>query len=197
MLMPDTEPPKHLLRAEVDAALVCLVQDPGEMARVRKLARIIAHGLRTMDGDDLLGKAMQLLLAERRKWPRGLPALVMLKGVMKSVAFNTRRKLDYLLAEDRGTPSDEESEVGSSPLAEGVDATADPALAVAGESDLVAVQNVVKGDEELELLVEALAEGLTGMAIAKELGWDERKYDAARKRLSRRLAAIKPDRSKS
>lgn len=195
MLIPDSEPPKHLQRAEVDAALVRLAQDAGEMARARKLAGVIAHGLPAMNGDDLLGKAMLLLLAERRKWPRGLSTIVMLKGVMRSVAYRTRRKLDYLLAEDLGAPSDEDSDVESSPLAEGVSPQADPARAVAAESELVAVQDAVTGDEELELLVEALAEGLTGMAIAKELGWDGRKYDAARKRLSRRLAAIKTDRS--
>jgi hypothetical protein len=195
MLMPDSEPPKHLQRAEVDAALVRLVQDAGEIARVRKLARVIAHGLPAMNADDLLGKAMLLLLAERRKWPRRLSTIVALKGVMRSVAYRTRRKLDYLLAEDLGATSDEDSEVESSPLAEGVSPEADPARAVAAESELAAAQDAVKGDEELELLVEALAEGLTGMGIAKEFGWDGRRYDAARKRLSRRLAAIKTDRS--
>lgn len=195
MLMPDSEPPKHLQRAEVDAALVRLVQDAGEMARVRKLARVIAHGLPAMDGDDLLGKAMLLVLAGSRKWPRELSTIVMLKGVMCSVAYRARRKQDYLLAEDLGAPSDEDSEVESSPLAEGVSPQTDPARAVAAESELAAVQRAVKGDEELELLVEALAEGLTGKAIAAEFGWDGRQHDAVRKRLSRRLAAIKTDRS--
>jgi DNA-directed RNA polymerase specialized sigma24 family protein len=193
MRMPDSEPPKHLQRAEVDAALVRLVQDAGEMGRVRKLARVIAHGLRAMNADDLLGKAMLLLLAERRKWPRGLSIFTVLKGVMRSVAYRTRRKLDYLLAEDLGTPSDTDSETESSPLAEGVSPETDPGRAVEAESELAAVENVVKGDEELELLVQALAEGLTGMAITKEFGWDGKRYDAARKRLSRRLAAIKTD----
>ena len=107
-----------------------------------------------------------------------------------------RVEADYLLAEDLGASSAEDSEVESSPLAEGVSPETDPARAVEGESDLVAVQNAVKGDEELEFLVEALAEGLTGMGIAKELGWDAKRYDAARNRLSRRLAALKTDRSK-
>jgi hypothetical protein len=195
MLVPEPEPPEHLQRAEVDAALVRLVQDSGAMARARKLARVVAHGLPAMDGDDLLGTAMLLLLAEKRKWPRGLSTLGMLKGVMRSVAYRTRRKLDYLLAEDLGAPSDEDSDVESSPLAEGVSPESDPARAVEGESELVAVQNAVKGNEELEFLVEALAGGLTGMGIAKELGWDGKKYDAARKRLSRRLATLKTDRS--
>jgi DNA-directed RNA polymerase specialized sigma24 family protein len=148
-----------------------------------------------MDGDDLLGKAMLLLVAGRRKWPRAVSTLVMLKGVMRSVAYRARRKPDYLLAEDLGNPPAEDSETESSPLAEGVSPEQDPARSIQAQFELAAVQHVVRGDEELELLVEALVEGLTGMGIAKELGWDVKRYDAARKRLSRRLAALKTDRS--
>jgi len=195
MVMPESEPPTHLQRAEVDAALVRLVQDSGAMARALKLARVIAHRLPAMDGEDLLGKAMVLIVARSRKWPRGLSTLAMLKGVMRSVAYRIRKRPDYVLAEDLVPPSDEEFEMESSVLAEGVCTEADPARAAAGEFELLAIQNAVKGDETLELLVEALAEGLTGMGIAQELGWDAKKYDAARKRLSRRLAELKTDRS--
>ena len=195
MLMPESEPPKLLQRSEVDAALIHLKQNAGEMGKARKLARIIAHGLPGMDSDDLLGKAMLLILAETRKWPRGLSTLGMLKGVMKSVASNTRKKTDYLLAEDLGSPSDEDSDLESSPLAEGVSPQTDPARRIEGESELDAVANAVKGDEDLELYVEALADGLVGKSIAQELGWSEPKYEAVRKKLSRRLVALKTDRS--
>jgi|SRR5215831_636685 len=193
MLMPETEPPKHLERTEVNAALVRMVQDAGEMARALKLARVIAHGLPAMDGEDLLGKAMTLLLAGERRWRRDLSTLTVLRGVMRSVAWRTRQKLDYLLADDIGAASDEESE--SSPLAEGVCRESDPGRAIEGQSELAAVQKAVKGDEDLELLTEALAEGLIGIEIATTLSWDTKRYDAARKRLSRRLAALKKDRS--
>lgn len=195
MLMPESEPPKHLQRAEVDAALVCLVQSAGDMAKARKLARTIVRGLPGMDADDLLQKAMTLLLAEKRKWPRGLPTLAMLKGVMRSVAWSTRKKADYLLAEDLGNSTDEDFETESSALAEGVSPQTDPARRIEGESELESVMNEVKGDEELELYVEALADGLTGKDIAQELGWSGAKYDAVRKRFSRRLASLKQERS--
>jgi DNA-directed RNA polymerase specialized sigma24 family protein len=195
MVMPEPEPPKHLQRAEVDAALNSLVRDSGAMARALKMARVIAYGLPAMGAEDLLQQAMMLVVSERRKWPRGLSTLLMLKGVMRSVAYRTRRKPNYVLAEDLGFRSEEDFEIESSPLAEGVSPEADPARAVQGESELLAVQKAVKGEETLELLVEALAEGLTGKGIAQELGWDQKQYDAARKRLSRRLAELKTDRS--
>lgn len=195
MLMPDSEPPKHLLRAEVDAALVRLKQDAAQMARIRKVARALSGGLPAMQAEDLLQHAMTLALAERRKWPRDVETIVFLKNVMRSIASNARKKSNYVLAEDLGAQFDDESEGESSPLAEGVSPETDPARIVAAESTLAAVQAAVKGDEDLELYVEAMAEGLTGAAIAEELGWDGKKLDAARKRLHRRLSTLKSERS--
>ncbi len=191
MLMPGNDPPKHLLRAEVDAALAGLAKDPAQLACARKLARLFAHGLPAMDADDLLSKSMTLLLAERRKWPRDLSTLVVLKGVMKSVASNTRKKLDYVLADDLATYSDDDADGDPSTLDRAGNSESDPALIAEAESTL---REAVKGDEEVELFLEALADGLTGADIEKELGWDGKTYEAARKRLSRRLAAPKTDR---
>lgn len=191
MLMPGNEPPKHLLRAEVDAALAVLAKDPAQLARTRKLARLFAHGLTAMDADDLLAKSMTLLLAGKRKWRRDLSTLGVLKGVMQSVASNTRKKLDYVLADDLITHSDDDGDGDSSPLERAGSSESDPALIAEAESTL---REAVKGDEEVELFLEALADGLTGTDIAKELGWDGKTFEAARKRLSRRLAALKPDR---
>lgn len=195
MLMPDSEPPKHLLRAEINAALVRLVQDAAQMARMLKVARALSGGLPSVEPQDLLQQAMTLVLEERRKWPREVPTVVFLANVMRSIAYRARRKPNFVLAEDVGAHFDDESDIESSPLAEGVSEETDPARVVAAESSLNAVQAAVKGDEDLELYVEALADGLTGMAIAEELGWDGKKLDAARKRLHRRLSTLKSERS--
>jgi hypothetical protein len=165
------------------------------MARAVKLARVIAHGLPAMDEKDLLQKAMVLLLTGQRKWRRDLSTLTVLRGVMCSVAWRTRQRPDYVLADDVGAAFDEESESQSSPLSEGVCRESDPGRVMEGQSELAAIQKAVEGDEDLELLVEALAEGLIGMEIATTLNWDAKRYDAARKRLSRRLAALKKERS--
>jgi DNA-directed RNA polymerase specialized sigma24 family protein len=186
--------PESLLKlAEVGAELARLVQDPAEFARARKTAKVLAHGLRQLGGDDLLQEAMTRLLSGRRHWRRGLPVLVVLKGAMRSIASSARKAPDYELAEDIGATSDEDSDDYPSTLGEGTSPETDPARIVEAESEISAVQNAVRGDEELELLVEAFAEGLRGQDAAQELGWDGKTYDAARKRLSRRLAALDTD----
>jgi hypothetical protein len=62
-----------------------------------------------------------------------------------------------------------------------------PERELEGLSELQYVQSLVHGDEDLELLVEAWAEGLRGQDVLEELGWDGKTHDAARKRLQRRL----------
>ncbi len=59
---------------------------------------------------------------------------------------------------------------------------------------MAAVYAAVAGDEDLELLVMVWADGQRGEEAAKELDWDKKKYEAARKRLTRRLDALDSDR---
>lgn len=193
MLIPEATLPDTLERAEVEAELARLVQNPAEIARAKKFAKVLAHGLRRLTGDDLLQEAITRLLCRSRKWRRGLPVLVVLTGTMRSIAFSARKAPDYGLAEDIGATSDEDSDDDPSPLGEGTSPETDPGRIVEAESEISAVQIAVRGDEELELLVEAFAEGLRGQDAAQELGWDRKTYDAARKRLSRRLAALYTD----
>jgi DNA-directed RNA polymerase specialized sigma24 family protein len=193
MLTPEATLPDTLERAEVEAELARLVQNPAEIARAKKFAKVLAHGLRQLTGDDLLHEAITRLLCRSRKWRRGLPVLVVLTGTMRSIAFSARKAPDYGLAEDIGATSDEDSDDDPSPLGEGTSPETDPGRIVEAESEISAVQIAVQGDEELELLVEAFAEGLRGQDAAQELGWDRKTYDAARKRLSRRLAALDTD----
>ncbi len=186
---------QHLQRAEVEAALALLFKAPGGMARVKKSAQLFAQNLPGMDFKDLIQETFTLLLTGRRKWPRELPTSVVIWKAMRSIAHNARKKKGYLLADDLCPAFDENFDDAPSPLTERVSAEGDPANAFETKSELEVVQNLVKGNEDLELYVEALAEGLTGMSIAKELGWDEKKYDAVRKKFSRRLGELKKDRS--
>ncbi len=70
----------------------------------------------------------------------------------------------------------------------GVSVTVDTAESIS------AVYAAVAGDEEMEMLVMVWADGLRGDAAAKELEWDKNKYEATRKRLTRRLNALDSDR---
>ena len=72
--------------------------------------------------------------------------------------------------------------------------TITPEDEVSGRQQLATVYEAIAGDEDLELLAMAWADGLRGNEAGRELGWDKQKYDAARNRLNRRLKALDPER---
>jgi DNA-directed RNA polymerase specialized sigma24 family protein len=197
MSIPEAQLPQSLPPAQVLAELEQLFRSPAEHAKARKLARLFTSGLRQMSHEDLLQEAATALLDGRRSWPTGFHTLVVLKGVMQSIAYNARKKQrrDYALAGDFGAPSDEDAEDEVSDLAEGTSPETDPARIAEAEDELTAARRAVGEDSQLVTLLEAMAAGFRGKEIPEVLDVDAKTYDAARKRLSRRLAELKKDRS--
>lgn len=63
----------------------------GEKTAIMKIARLYA--LRTPYGhEDLFHEALCRLLEGTRAWPRGVPAVLVLAGIMRSVAWGWRRR---------------------------------------------------------------------------------------------------------
>jgi hypothetical protein len=185
--------PQSLPHSQVLVELEQLIRDPAKIARARKLARLFAAGLRHMDANDLLQEAMTALLEGSRNWPAGFHVLAVLKRAFQSIASNARKKRDYALAGDLGPTSDYEVEDEVCDLAEGISPEADPARIAAADGQLVAARRAVGDDPQLMELLEAMAAGFRGKELPEVLGWDAKTYDAARKRLSRRLAELKKD----
>jgi len=121
--------------------------------------------------------------------------MVVLKNAMHSIASNARKhnkagpidqtvEVDVFEVDDEKLGSTARSTTGITP--EDV---------VSGKEQIAAVYAALAGDEDLHMLAIAWAEGLRGEEAYKELGWDAKKYDAERKRLTRRLEKLDPERS--
>jgi hypothetical protein len=80
----------HHSIAEARARLTRLAQ--AEIIRLGGLARLYAVGLGRDALDELLGEAITRTLEGRRAWPRDLPAVPFLAGVMRSIADEWRSK---------------------------------------------------------------------------------------------------------
>lgn len=155
-------------------------------------ARLCALGLSDMTGDDLLREAVVKLLSGERVWQHGVPALVALKMIMRSIASNERKKalngpIDQYAAVDVGAGEVEED---APPGVRAIDPRT-PAAIVEARSELACIESLVAGDEDVEQVVTAWALGLRGQEAAEELGFDAKRYDAARKRLLTKLASLK------
>ena len=60
-----------------------------------------------------------------------------------------------------------------------------------------AMHSIASNARKRELLVVEWADGVRGGEARAKLGWDEKRHDAVRKRLLRRLAEFDPDRRKT
>jgi DNA-directed RNA polymerase specialized sigma24 family protein len=182
--LPDDDP-ERLTTAEVHAELLQLCGS-ADFARAKSLARARAAGVIDCTAEDLLQDAMIGLLSGDRRWPRGVHTLVVLKTAMHSIASNMRKRInkgpiDRRVAVEVATGEDDEHQV------EVVVTDTTPVDVANAKSELKAIQGLVAGDEEAELVVEAWADGLRGKEAAEALGFDMKTYEAARKRMIRRL----------
>lgn len=176
--------------AEVDAALRAL--PPADWERALRLARFRAGGLADWTGESLLSEALAKLLAGERVWRRGVSALQTLKNVLHSLASNDRKKqtgapINRFATVDVGAGGTEDEDHMPGVIA--VDDRS-PESIVDGRSQLVAIEKLVADDEDAQMVLMAWSEGIRGKAAAEDLGFDMKRYDAARKRLERKLEPI-------
>ena len=175
---------------EVEVALRAL--SPADWERALRLARFRVGGLADWTGESLLSEALAKLLAGERVWRRGVSALQTLKNVLHSLASNDRKKqtgapIDRFATVDVGVGDAEDED-----HVPGVVAIDDrsPERIVAGRSQLAAIENLVADDEDAQMVLMAWSEGIRGKAAAEDLGFDMKRYDAARKRLERKLETV-------
>lgn len=185
----------RLTKAEVEAALAAF--EPADWQRTKIIASTLCAGVTGWTADDLRQEAMCKLLGRERVWPRGIHPLVVLKTVMHSIASNTRKHNEASPIDANVVVDPFEADVDDmTPVAHGK-VTVTPEDETSGKQQIAAIYAALGGDEDMELLVVVWADGVRGSEARKELGWDEKKYDAVRNRLLRRLAALDPDRRKS
>ncbi|MDC8759535.1 RNA polymerase sigma factor [Janthinobacterium fluminis] len=191
--IPESE--ERLTKAEVEAALAAF--QAADWQRAKIIATIFCAGLTGWAADDLLQEAMFKLLSGTRVWPRHIHPLVVLKTVMHSIASNARKRNELSPIDANVVVDPFEVDVDDkTPAAHGT-VTVTPEDDTSSKQQIAALYAALGGDEDLELLVLIWADGMRGAEAREELGWDEKKYDAVRKRLLRRLAALDPHRRKS
>lgn len=175
-----------LPKAEREALLGAML--PGDWARAESLARVAAHGLSDMTAEDLLQETLTDLLSGDRTWRRGVHPLVTLKVAMHSVASNAQKKVDNAPIDQFATVSigEEEAPDGRPAPVHAVERLG-PQDTLEGRQQLAALEELVKGDDQAELVLMAWAMGYSGADARQETGLDAKQFDVARQRLLRKL----------
>jgi DNA-directed RNA polymerase specialized sigma24 family protein len=172
----DSKDPGRLTYQEVRDALSQMSE--ADLRRAERIAGFLSHRLPGMNAEDLLQEVYIQLLSGDRRFPRDVPALVVLKTAMRSEASNVRKAgraspLDPMydtepVAPDRRTPEAEHL----------------------ARDELAALVASCSGDAHVELVVMAWADGLKGEAAREATGLGEMAFDSARKRATRKLAGF-------
>ncbi|CAB3937262.1 hypothetical protein [Achromobacter insolitus] len=185
------EPDERLSQTEVEAVLQSM--SPADWRRAEAIATVCCGGLTGWTPDDLLQEALCRLLSETRVWRPGLHPLVVLKTVMRSIGSNARKHNDASPIDQNVVVEPVGVDQGEKVAAVHGEVTVTPEDELSGKQQMATLYAALGGDEDLELLAMTWADGLRGADARDALGWDERKYDAARNRFLRRLKALDPD----
>lgn len=178
-----------LSRAEIEFALQNMTID--QKARVKVMARRYADGLASMSPEDLIQEVFTQLLAGNRRFPCDVDTATVVINAIHSEAskFREREKgaINHTVSVAAIESTDETQEDG--PQIEPRDDRT-PERILSGQQTMASIEERVADDTDLQDLVAAWALGMRGNLGAEYLGWDMNRYEAARKRLIRRLDEI-------
>jgi RNA polymerase sigma-70 factor (ECF subfamily) len=157
-----------------------------DLLRLQALARLRARGLPPgMAWTDLLHEALVRALDGSRQWPPGVPLLVVLAGVMRSLCdelWRRRRREAAVLA--FGTAA-AEADAGDIPCP-----AADQERVLAAAEAVGAVYALFAGDPVALRIIAGLAGGLSAEEIRAAHGLSAVDYDSARRRMRRALLRV-------
>jgi DNA-directed RNA polymerase specialized sigma24 family protein len=159
-----------------------------DWARASKMAEFHSNNVPGVTGQDLLQVAIEKFLSQARCWPTNTHPLVVLSNALHSIAYNIRKKEARVINPNVQIESGDDED-----LREIVEPGYETSMSnrLDAENMIRAIERQVQGDDEVELVLMAWADGLRGIEAAEASGLDTKKYDAARKRLDRKLAPLK------
>ncbi|MGA2450253.1 MAG: hypothetical protein ABTD50_16385 [Polyangiaceae bacterium] len=168
---------------DIDAAIRSLSDADG--IRLQRAASFRARGLAALglgiSPADLLQDAISRTIAGDRKWKKGITFVKHLLGTMRSIANHAKDELKG------GTvvPSTSDDHTG------GLDGvilrarTGHAELVVAADEQLASIMRRFGNDDEVGLVLEELATGMSGPEIQKDLGLTQTQYETIMTRLRR------------
>lgn len=169
---------------------------PADWVRVERLAKRAFAGVPAVSHEDLLQEACAKLLSGERVWHRSFAAVPAITSVLDSMASNYRKR-------EANGPIDAGTVVETADVMEATDLlvrnvepvhTITPEAATSDAEQVARLEALLADDEEAALVAWEWAAGRRGKEAAEALGMDENQYDAARKRLVRKLETLEDER---
>lgn len=160
----------------------------GDAAKIRQAVRWFERRC-GMPADDLMQEAFVRMIGGSRRVPRGPNFVAVVLQVVRSIASG---EMDAIIKGQREVRSIPNGTVAP----EIVDSSPSPECMVLSAHDdgqiLTTVDHLIEGDEQLQLLVEGLCDGMLGGELEQLLEVDTKGLATIRKRLKRRLLSAFP-----
>jgi DNA-directed RNA polymerase specialized sigma24 family protein len=176
--------------AEVRAAVAALTD--ADLGRLNRAARAFS-AICGISAEDLIQEAYLRVLDGKRTCGRGTQIVPFLCGVMKSIASQETE------ARKNGQRAVTVLRNGESVLPDLEVETVSPEVAAAAAIDdrphLLRINESIKGDEKLELLLEGILDNMRGAELRELLDVDDLGLAALRKKLYRRLEGAPTERT--
>jgi DNA-directed RNA polymerase specialized sigma24 family protein len=167
MSEPSTPP---LSRAEIDNAIKFLTA--AEKTKIVKIAAQYAK-MTPYEAEDLHQEARLRAMDGRRKWPRGLPATTFFREVVRSIAWEWKRK-DDPLDEDIGDKGAEER-------------------TLLDRNHVMKIIKALDDDPKAQEIFVAIMKGARGEELLKLSGLSRTDYESKRKKIRRRIEKLEAE----
>ncbi|WP_241301422.1 hypothetical protein [Burkholderia stabilis] len=167
-----------------------------DRVRVERLAQYAFAGVSGMSHEDLLQEAYTKVLSGERIWRRGFAAVPAIASVLDSMANNYRKR-------ETNGPIESGTIVAATEAIDDTDLlvrNVEPVEAITPEDaaydsqQLKKLEALLVDDEEATLVAWEWAMGRRGKEAIEALGMSENQYEAARKRLMRKLETMEDER---
>ncbi len=187
----EDEESDYLSQAEVSAAIASM--SDADYRRLEKQSAFMALSVPGMTDSDLLHEAFVRLLAGRRQWRRGVDAGKTIYMIMLSVARDTRDRAKEAPIDRFAVVSEDGiDEEGEAPQKMAVSVAVGTPERIAGYREMFSMlEKLVSDDEDEQAVLLSWALGLSATEAASQAGISMKDYDAARKRLDRKISAVK------
>ncbi len=180
--------PRDMRKTPAAQALALKLVTEIDLLRLKSIARLYARGLPPeFCWTDLLQETFTRVLDGSRKCPDGVPLVVFLAGVMRSIrtehcrrARSFAARLPYMLADlEPGSGGDLASEAN--------EPSPDPERSLIAMQQLAEIHRLFADDPRAQQIMEALFEGWSPEEIRAKHDMSKTEYDSTRRRMRRVL----------
>ncbi len=177
---------EHFTTEEAIAAFRGLTKE--ERRNVVAIARACLAGNGFATPDELLSEAYVRIAEGRRRWGKTKTFTQFLAGVLRSLATDG----DFIPEERKLVRRNEGSSILTSDQLDTVAVVEDDDLTqkIRNDAALTKLETRFEGDEEMELLLMGIREGLIGDDLQDAIGVDAKRLEALRTRLNRELKKL-------